>query len=110
MKESAVIIQTTTNDQATASKIASILLDAKKVACIQLENIESYFWWEGKVQSSKELRLSVKTVKSLSHEVISIIKANHNYSLPEIIEIAITDTTTEYLSWIIKETNQPVAH
>ena len=110
MKETAIIIQTTSNNKEIASRIISQLLDSKKVACVHIEDIESYYWWEGKIASHKEFRLSFKTIKSLSPEVIAIIKALHNYTLPEIIQINIDETTAEYLSWLIKETKQPIAH
>jgi periplasmic divalent cation tolerance protein len=110
MKESAVIIQTTTNDKDIASKISYILLETKKIGCVHIQTVESHYHWNGKIVSDKEFVLSMKTLKSKSAEVISIIKSNHNYSLPEIIQINIDECSVEFLSWLIKETKQPVAH
>lgn len=107
MKESIVIIKTTTNDKETAAKIATRLLESKKAACVGIQMIESNYIWNSSVVSDKEFLLEIKTRKSLSSEIFSIIKSLHNYSLPEIIQISIDDTTTEYLNWIIKETGQP---
>ncbi len=110
MKEIGVIIETTTNNKQTAINISAHLLETKKAACIQIENIESHYWWNGKIASDKEFKIRIKTVKSLTHEVFNIIKSLHNYSLPEIILININETTTDYLGWIIKETKQPTAN
>ncbi len=107
MKDIGVIVQTTTNNKQVAINISARLLDAKKAACIQIGDVESHYWWNGKIASDKEFRISIKTVKSLTHDVFNIIKSLHNYSLPEIILINIDETTTDYLGWIIKETKQP---
>jgi periplasmic divalent cation tolerance protein len=110
MKESGIIIQTTTNDKQVAGKIASILLDTKKVACVKIQTIESHYHWHGKIVSDNEFLIIVKTVKSQAQDVMALIKANHNYSVPEIIQINIDDASAEFMSWLIKETKQPVAH
>ncbi|MDX1917396.1 MAG: divalent-cation tolerance protein CutA [Rickettsiaceae bacterium] len=110
MREYAVIIKTTTNDHATALKITSDLLDYKKAACVQIETVDSYYLWQGKLTSAKEYVLNVKTLKSKASDTISFIRARHNYSLPEILQINIDDCNSDYLSWIIKETKMQIAN
>ena len=110
MKESLVMIQTTTNSLETAQKIASQLLELRKAACVQIQNIESHYHWNGKLVSDKELLITAKTTKSHAHEVMNLLKQLHNYSLPEIVQINVDETTTEYLSWVVKETKKPIAH
>lgn len=110
MKEVAVQIQTTTNDYNIAKKLISTLLDARVVACVQVQNIESHYHWQGKLVSDKEWLITAKTLKSRALEAISVIKLQHNYSVPEIIQSNIDEVSAEYLSWLIKETKQPIAH
>lgn len=52
----------------------------------------------------------IKSVKSLAVDIMNIIKMHHNYSLPEITQINIDDCSTEYLSWLIKETKQQMVN
>ncbi|MDX1923797.1 MAG: divalent-cation tolerance protein CutA, partial [Rickettsiaceae bacterium] len=96
MKESAVIIQTTTNDQNTATKISSGLLESRRAACVQIQAIDSHYHWQGNIVSDKEYILFIKSVKSRALDIINYIKTNHNYSLPEIIQVNVDDCTTEY--------------
>lgn len=110
MKESVVIIKTTTNNKETAAKIASRLLEERKAACVGVETTESNYIWNGSIVSDKELVLVIKTARSLAQDVFTIIKSMHNYSLPEIIQISVEETTTEYLEWVVKETKKPAIH
>jgi periplasmic divalent cation tolerance protein len=110
MKESVVIIKTTTNNKDTASKIANKLLSGRKVACVHIQNVESHYHWESKIVSDMEYVLTFKTTKSLAQEVFQIIKANHNYGLPEIFMQNVDETTIEYLNWVLKETKQYSIH
>lgn len=54
MKESGVIIQTTTNDKIIASKIASLLLDLRKAARVHIHVVDSHYHWYGDIVSDKE--------------------------------------------------------
>lgn len=110
MKESGIVIQTTTNDREIAAKLVKLLLDLRKAACVQVSEIESHYHWDGKLTSHKEFIIIVKSVRSLSPDIFNIIKQNHNYTIPEIIQTNMDECTTEYLAWMIKETKQPVAH
>ncbi len=110
MKDSGVIIETTTNSEETALNIINNLLESRKAACVHASNIESHYWWNGGIARDKEIKLSIKTVKSKAYEVIMAIKSLHNYSLPEIIQINIDEASSEYIAWLAKETKQPIAH
>ncbi len=110
MKDSGVIIETTTNSEQTAQTLITSLLESKKAACVHVSNVESHYWWNGAIVHDKELKLSIKTVKSKAHDVMIIIKSLHNYSLPEIIQINIDEASTEFTAWLAKETKQPLAH
>jgi len=110
MKESVVIIKTTTNSKDTAVKLSNKLLSDRKVACVKIDNVESHYHWGSKIVSDMEYVLTFKTRKSLAQEVFHLIKLNHNYSLPEIIMQNVDETTIEYLNWVIKETKQHSIH
>ena len=62
MKKDHIIILITTKDKKEAGKIAQCLLESKLIACANiLDGVQSLFWWQGKIDSSKETLLVLKT-------------------------------------------------
>jgi len=56
MKISYIVILITAKDKKEASKIARGLLEAKLIACANIvDGVESLFWWQGRIDSSKEV-------------------------------------------------------
>ena len=43
------LILTTTNDLQIVEQIASVLLELNLAACIQIDDVKSYFRWDGRV-------------------------------------------------------------
>jgi len=80
---SAITVLTTEDSQEKASKVAeaSRALDAASVAT---ETVQSYYWWEGKVQFDPEWRVSVTTTAPFD-AAKKAIEAAHSYDLPMII-------------------------
>ena len=64
-----IVILITSDSIEEADHIARVLLEKKRVACVNiLRGIDSYFWWEGKVDSARENLLIAKTRASLLPE------------------------------------------
>lgn len=102
----AVIIQTTCSSKTEAKNIAKVLIDEKLAACVQLQEIESYYSWNEEFCSDYETLLSIKTRKENFEKVKSKIKELHSYDVPEIIEIDITNSSKKYLKFIGENTNE----
>ena len=104
MEESAYIVLLITTDSASeAQQISKVLLEQRKAACVNIiPNIDSLFWWEGKVDSARENLLVVKTKASLLPEIINLVKGIHSYTTPEIIALPIIGGNQDYLEWIEK--------
>jgi len=95
----------TCKDKDEAKKIAKKLLEERLIACANIfPEIESFFWWEQKIDSAKETPMILKTKKTLTKEIIAKIKELHSYECPCIIEIPITGGYKEFLKWICEET------
>ena len=95
-------ITTTTDKKEVVNKISKHLLEKKYSPCIQItEPIESKYIWDGKIKSTKEYKLDIKTLETLSDEIIRLIKSIHNYKVPEIIKHSITIENKEYEEWAI---------
>ncbi len=104
MEESAyIVLFITTANTGEAQQISKVLLEQKKAACVNIiPNIDSLFWWEGKLDSERENLLVVKTKASLLSEIINLVKKMHSYAVPEIIAMPIVGGNQDYLEWIEK--------
>ena len=99
-----VVIFITTSSEEEAHYIANLLLNQRKVACINIiPKVDSIFWWQGKLEGAKESLLVVKTLASLLPEVVSLVKGAHSYQVPEIIALPILGGSEDYLKWIDSE-------
>jgi periplasmic divalent cation tolerance protein len=95
-----ILITTTTPDRDSALKIAKLLIEQKLAACVQMFPIESIYTWKGQVCQENEIILLIKSKSSLFDQIKTLIKENHQYEVPEIIQIPITDGLPEYIKWI----------
>jgi len=97
-----LFITTATTDE--AQRISKVLLEQRKVACVNIvPRVSSLFWWENKLDSAHESLLIVKTKASLLNEVIRLVREIHSYDIPEIIALPIVGGNQDYLEWIGKE-------
>src|SRR4029077_2566636 len=95
------IVLCTFGSEAEAAKIGRYLVEHQLAACVNiLPRIESIYRWQGKVESSAEWLLLIKTTAEKFPEVRAAISELHSYDLPECVAIAIEDGSAEYLAWI----------
>ncbi len=94
------VVLTTTDSAEIASQLANILLESKLAACVQMQQINSHYVWNGETCKADEVLLQIKTRSVLFGQVCGLILANHNYQTPEIIQLPITAGFTGYLNWI----------
>ncbi len=100
-----IVILITSDSIEEADHIARVLLEKKRVACVNiLRGIDSYFWWEGKVDSARENLLIAKTRASLLPEVVALVRKIHSYDVPEVIALPIIGGNQDYLEWIDRST------
>ena len=93
------LVLTTEIDEETAFKLADSLLKEKLIPCVNFKNIESYFWWKGNINQSKEVQLMIKCKKENVNKVCNKIAELHSYELPEIIYFAVSANKT-YYDWV----------
>ena len=95
-----IIIKTTIKNKVTKNDIINELIKNNYASCINvIENVSSYYKWQGKVENEKEDILLIKTMKRNEKLVYDIIRAIHDYETPEIITIAIKNIDSSYLNW-----------
>ena len=103
-RDKAVVLVTTTTRE-EAEKIAQLLLDRRKVACVNIvTGVHSIFWWQGKLDSAQESLLVAKTRTSLVPQIVDLVRGAHSYTVPEIIALPVVAGNQDYLEWIDQET------
>jgi periplasmic divalent cation tolerance protein len=99
-----IVLFITTGADEEAQLISRVLLEQKKAACVNIvPEVSSLFWWQSKIDSSRESLLVVKTKASLVDEVVQLVKRIHSSDVPEVIALPIVGGSRDYLDWIGKE-------
>lgn len=107
MRTDHVVILITAPAQEEAQKIARMLLERRKAACVNIvPSVDSLFWWHGQLDSAREALLVVKTRAALVDQVVELVKQVHSYSTPEVIALPILSGNDDYLKWIQAETRE----
>ena len=95
------IVLSTAGSEDEARKIARHLVERQLAACVNIvPRVESIYRWQGKVETSGEWLLIIKTAVEKFPEVRDAVRKLHSYELPECIAISIEDGSPEYLQWL----------
>ena len=96
-----IVIFVTCGNKEEAKKIAAALIDKRLAACVNImDGVESFFWWQGKVDEAKEALLMIKTKKAKFAKIVKLVKSIHSYEVPEIIALPVVCGYAPYLGWI----------
>ena len=100
-KSKYIVVLITVTGADEAHDIADALLDQRLAACVNIAgDVDSHYWWRGKVESAQESLLIVKSREALLPEIIAAAKKIHGYEVPEIIALPIAGGDKDYLDWI----------
>tara|TARA_Y100001968_G_scaffold106325_1_gene96141 strand:+ start:209 stop:532 length:324 start_codon:yes stop_codon:yes gene_type:complete len=93
------IIITNEKNKKKACKLGNLLLKDKLISCVSFKDIESHFWWEDKINKSREVQLMIKCKKENVYKVCNKISDWHSYQVPEIIYFSVS-SNEKYHYWI----------
>ena len=94
------LVNSTTDSRKIAKKISDEVIKANLSPCIQIiPNIISSYKWNNSIETSNEYLISIKTVSMNINLIKKIIKANHNYKIPELISYKINIEDEDYKKW-----------
>jgi periplasmic divalent cation tolerance protein len=99
------IVMVTAPNLKTARALAKAALQAKLIACANLvPKIESHYRWQGKIESSAEVLLILKTRKSRLAALEKLVLAKHPYDTPEFLVLPVSAGSKNYLDWLTAAT------
>jgi len=95
------VVLVTAPNLKTARELARAALEARLIACANLvPNLESHYWWQGKIDSGKEVLLIMKAPKASLSGLEKLIIAKHPYDTPEFLVLPLTAGSAKYLAWL----------
>jgi periplasmic divalent cation tolerance protein len=84
-----------------ARRLARGALRRRLIACANLvPRIESHYWWQGKLETGKEVILLMKTTKLRLTALEKFIADEHPYDTPEFLVLRIDAGARQYLDWL----------
>ena len=92
---------TTINNIEEASRIGSILVDEKLVACATvIPAVQSIYRWKDKMESTPEALLILKTGPDQIAALEARLLALHHYHTPEFLVLPVESGNAAYLHWL----------
>jgi periplasmic divalent cation tolerance protein len=94
----------TAGSKAEAQKIGNALVEGRLAACVNiLDNMQSIYRWNERVQQDTEVVLIAKTTDNLVSALIDQVKSLHSYDCPCIVSLPILNGYPPFLDWVQQE-------
>ena len=93
------IIISTFQSRMSANKISKDMISRRLCACVNIIKINSFYYWNNKIQSESEYLCFFKT--NSSAKLRKELKKIHPYKVPEIVEIKMDNIDNDYLRWLV---------
>lgn len=95
------LVLVTVPDLKTARRLAQSALRAQLIACANLvPKVESHYWWQGKLESGKEVLMILKTRRANLPKLEALVLAEHPYDTPEFVVLGLQSGSEKYLEWL----------
>ena len=90
-----------------ARTIGKALVVSRLAACANiLAPMNSFYYWEGKLQDDQEAVLIAKTTEKKVPDAVAKVKQMHSYDLPAIVALPVSGGNTAFLDWIAGEVSE----
>jgi len=101
-----LLVITTITDIDKGKLLARQIIEQQLAACCNIvPGVASIYRWQGELCEDQECLLVMKTTEIRYTQLSKFILQQHPYETPELIALPVTQSTQEYLSWVIKETS-----
>jgi periplasmic divalent cation tolerance protein len=102
------IVLTTAASVDEARSLAHTLVEEQLAVCATLiPAVESIYHWEGKVESTGETLLLLKTCANQLAALEARLHALHAYKVPEFLVLPVESGSEGYLAWMRKSLTKP---
>ncbi len=99
------LVLVTVPELKTARKLVRLALEARLAACGNLvPGLESHYWWRGKIETSREVLILLKTRAASLRLLEQLIGRHHPYDTPEFVSFTLSQGSERYLRWIEENT------
>jgi periplasmic divalent cation tolerance protein len=104
MAQSLLQVVTTTAEKKDAEDLATAILKKRLAACVQIGGpIESRYWWNGRLETTLEYVLTIKTHRDCYPKLEKLLAEIHPYDEPEIVATVATKVSAGYQKWLQNE-------
>jgi periplasmic divalent cation tolerance protein len=102
------IVMTTVENAEEAARLGRTLVEERLAACATiLPRVHSTYRWQGKIESSDETLLLLKTAIEQLPALESRLKELHSYETPEFLVLGVEAGSQSYLSWLSGSLDEP---
>jgi periplasmic divalent cation tolerance protein len=102
------IVLTTAANPDEAARLGRTLVEERLAACATLvPAVQSIYHWEGKVESSTETLLLLKTGPDQLAALEARLHELHSYQTPEFLVLNVEAGSQPYLDWLQASLRQP---
>jgi len=103
-----LLVLSTFPDVEKARLVGQQLITEKLAACVSLlPKTQSFFMWEGAMQSASEVLALMKTTASAYPALEARLNELHPYEVPEIIAVPVQSGSPAYVNWVEALCSQP---
>lgn len=95
-----IVVSVACASEEEANNLARLVVEQRLAACAQSHAITSTYRWLGKIETSPEVMLTIKTLASKLVALESLVKQHHSYDVPEIIAVPMIWASEDYAEWL----------
>jgi len=97
-----VVVLVTCGSAAEAGRIARAVVRRHLAACVNIiaTPVSSIYRWKGKVKSTRETLLLIKSSKKRLADLRVAVTRLHSYDVPEFIALPVIAGSPAYLRWL----------
>ncbi len=104
MNRQICVISSTFDTFEKAEDTGRKLLESRKIACAQISSpIISLYRWQGNLERSEEVILTIKTLSENLTEAQKLLEELHPYDTPEILVRTDCLVSEKYYKWMLEE-------
>ncbi len=94
------IVVTTYPSHDAALRAARTVLRERLAACANLAEVDSHYWWKGRVESARETLVLFKTVPERVGALFRFLSDSHPYEVPEVVELDVPRAAEGYRRYL----------